>query len=212
MDILTFLNKKPLDLAIHKKYLNGNLLLYRDVRRFLYFSEAIWIVAFPAAAFLSDKTPLIVMNALPLWVVAGAGLWFYFVKHIMHGAILLNKGYRQIEIRKDIRFQTPSKVYPIDSIEKISIRRHRGSARRGTHRSFYVALHLKGESEGREVNLSLSETEAESIARIMARFAKVSAFDWEEYQIWPEVEEDSEEDGEEAEDETVEDKRGRESF
>lgn len=34
---------------------------------------------------------------------------------------------------------------------------------------------------------------------------KVSAFDWEKYQIWPEVEEDSEKEGEEVKDEIEED-------
>ncbi len=194
MDILTFLNKKALNLAIHKKYVHGDLLLYRDARRFIYVTEAILIVALLAAAFLSKITPPYVINALPIIVLAAGVVWYLFVKLVLHGAILLDRGRRRIAVFKDLKFQTPNWVYPIDNIKQITLRRYRGVRRHRTPPSVYVTLHLKAELEnnGKEIAWSLSESEANSVARILARFAKVPAFDWDGDQIWPVVEEENE--------------------
>lgn len=198
MDILTFLNKKTLNLAIHKKYIYGNLMLYRDARRFIYFTEAIlWIICFPTVAFLSDKPPPI---PLPTIFLAGSVLWYLWVKYAMHGAILFNREQRRIEVFKDLKFQVPKWTHLMDTIEKIAVSRSRKSAM-----VFYsVILHFKGgpEGAGKDIPLSLDESEAESIARIMARFARVPAFDWDGCQLWPEVEE---EDEDESGDEETED-------
>lgn len=183
-------------IRVRRRTLNGGLLLYKDARWLLY----AWLAAVAAAPgawllWASHVSPW----RMGLFVIAGL-IGYFLLKRLSHGAIRLDQGRGQIEVFKDDTYEIPEQAYLIDSIERIELDWQ--GRRRGRNASVYVVLCLKGKAEGQEIPLAFDEREAESVARILARFAKVEAFDWEGDQIWPEVEEedgtqDEEEDNEE---------------
>lgn len=186
-----------LTIRFHKKHINGNLVLYRDARWFFRLM-LIMLAASPIAWFLAPKD--IPVWRLALFLLVGLAAYF-FLKYFFHVAILFNRGQRQIEVFNDADLESLRCAYLIDQMGRITIRKHRG--RRGSAHSFSIILHFKGEPEesGREMPVVLDESEAESIARIIGRFARVPVFDRDGDQIWPAVEEDEEEEDQPGEEE-----------